>query len=335
MYIIAKDGSGHFTSLQAALDAVPEDSTAEVILLLRMDEYHEQAVVSRNHVRLIGEARDRTVIAAQGCPLAIRGKDVTVENLTLRTEGTEAAADGPAVWHNVRMVTAQGETVAETNAPKHRPTWFLCGDSTMADYTPNWSPMTGWGTAFKALCPQVQVENCAVAGRSSKSFVAEKRLGMIELCLRPGDRLFIQFGHNDEKEDLERATVARVTYPEYLTMYIDAAREHGAEPILLTPISRRHFDAAGHLRRTHGEYPAAMRALAAAKGVRLLDMEEATWQLLSGLGEEASKQLFNWVEPGHPNDPEGKQDDTHLNQTGAAQMAEIALRLLQESEEHP
>ena len=191
--------------------------------------------------------------------------------------------------------------------------------------------MTGWGQALKSLAEGAFVENCAVCGRSSKSFIAEKRLSFIELCLRKGDKLFIQFGHNDEKPDVERATVARVTYPEYLGMFIDAARRQGAEPILLTPVARRHFDENGALKHTHGDYPVAMRDLADYRGVRLLDMEKATEALLNDLGDEASKALFNWQEPGHPNYPDGVQDNTHLCYTGAVRLARIALKLLEES----
>ena len=149
--------------------------------------------------------------------------------------------------------------------------------------------------------------------------------------MRKGDKLFIQFSHNDEKEDVERATVARVTYPEYLGMYIDAARRQGAEPILLTPIARRHFGENGELKHTHGDYPAVMRDLADYRGVRLLDMEKATEALLSELGDEPSKALFNWQEKGHPNYPDGVQDNTHLSHTGAVQLAKISLKLLEES----
>lgn len=113
---------------------------------------------------------------------------------------------------------------------------------------------------------------------------------------RKGDKLFIQFGHNDEKPDVDRATDAHVTYPEYLGMYIDAARRQGAEPILLTPIARRRFDENGKLQHTHGEYPAVMRDLADYRGVRLLDMERASEKLLTALGSEGSKVLFNWQE---------------------------------------
>lgn len=201
----------------------------------------------------------------------------------------------------------------------------------MADYAPNYAPMTGWGQALKGLVEGVFVENCAVCGRSSKSFIAEKRLNYVELCLRKGDKLFIQFGHNDEKEDVERATVARVIYPEYLGMYIDAARRQGAEPVLLTSIARRHFDQNGQLKHTHGDYPAAMRDLPDHRGVRLLDMEKATEALLSEMGDEGSKTLFNWQKAGHPNYPDGVQDNTHLSFTGAVRLAQIALQLLEES----
>ena len=56
MYIIAKDGSGDFTSLQAAIDAVPMSSRMPTILLLRMDEYHEKVIVNKDNIRIIGEA---------------------------------------------------------------------------------------------------------------------------------------------------------------------------------------------------------------------------------------------------------------------------------------
>ena len=67
MYIVAKDGSGDFTSIQQAIDAIHGGERSPVILLLRMDEYRERVVVDKDNVRIIGEARDRTVITASGC----------------------------------------------------------------------------------------------------------------------------------------------------------------------------------------------------------------------------------------------------------------------------
>lgn len=434
MYIIAKDGSGDFTSIQAAVDAVPMSNRHPTILLVRMDEYHEKVVVNKDNIRIVGEARDRTVITNSGCAkdldeegkekgtflsytFLVTGDNVEVENITIRNDAGDGSVVGQAVavyaagdrgvWRNVRMIACQDTlfcgptmpkvakdalprlipegvisvgdcplvlgrqyfedcyiqgdvdfifgpyacwferctlfmnkrgglyTAANTpeqaahglvfhhckltgecepgkaylgrpwrpfartvflhcemdecvspegfqdwgetritrrcgeyqtsgaradqstrhpcrarlsdeeaalltlreviggydgwNPRRRTPTRFLCGDSTMCDYGPDAAPMTGWGQALRSLAGDVFVENCAMAGRSSKSFVAEKRLNLIELCLRKGDKLLIQFSHNDEKPDVERSTVARVTYPAYLSMYIDAARRQESQ----------------------------------------------------------------------------------------------------------
>jgi len=212
---------------------------------------------------------------------------------------------------------------------RRTPTWFLCGDSTMANYPEECAPMTGWGQALQALLPEtVFVQNEAVCGRSSKSFVAEKRLNYIELCLRPGDRLIISFSHNDEKNDPDRYTSPRLTYPEYLSMYIDAARRQGAEPILATPIARRLFDENGRLVPTHGEYPDAMRDLAMERGVRLVDLERGTMAMMREAGPEGSKDFFCHLPKGHPNYPDGAEDNSHPRDRGATRIARLFLELL-------
>ena len=67
MIVVARDGSGDFTSLQAAVDSIPEGGRTPVIILLRMDEYREKVIVHKSNVRIIGEARDRTVLTWSGC----------------------------------------------------------------------------------------------------------------------------------------------------------------------------------------------------------------------------------------------------------------------------
>lgn len=502
MYIIAKDGSGDFTSIQAAIDAVPASNRVPTILLVRMDEYHEKVVVNKDNIRIVGEARDRTVITNSGCAkdldeegkekgtflsytILVTGNNVEVENITVRNDAGDGRKAGQAVavyaagdrgvWRNVRMIACQdtlfcgptmpkvardalprmipegvpsvgdcppvpgrqyfedcyiqgdvdfifgpyrcwferctlfmnarggmytaantpetspyglvfhqckltgecepgqaylgrpwrrfartvflncdmdehvspegfqdwqgGAPVTEryaeyattgaradqsTRHPKQKrmtedeaalytirevlggydgwnprkrtPTWFLCCDSASGG-----ASAIGWGQALGALADGVFVENCAAEGCSSKSFVADKKLNFVELCLRRGDKLFIQFCQNDEKDDVNLATDARVTYPEYLSMFIDAARRQGAEPILLTPAARRPFNENGD------DYPAAMRDLADYRGVRLLDMEKAS---------EALTDL---------------RDDARLSFSGAVGMAKLALNLLEES----
>lgn len=113
---------------------------------------------------------------------------------------------------------------------------------------------------------------------------------------RKGDKLLSQFGHNDEKPDVDRATDAACHLSGVSGHVHRRGAAAGAEPILLTPIARRRFDENGKLQHTHGEYPAVMRDLADYRGVRLLDMERASEKLLTALGSEGSKVLFNWQE---------------------------------------
>ena len=216
------------------------------------------------------------------------------------------------------------------NPAERAPVWFLCGDSTMANYGPDKWPMMGWGQKLKSLLPEgISVENCAVNGRSSKSFVDENRLHFIDCCLRPGDTLVVSFSHNDEKSDPKRYTSPQETFPAYLQMYIDTARRHNAEPILATPIARRHFDGNGKLLATHGAYPDAMRALAQAQQVRLVDLERATMALFQKKGVDGTKDIFCHVAPGDRNYPDGCADNSHLQEQGAKQVAGLFVRLLQ------
>jgi lysophospholipase L1-like esterase len=167
----------------------------------------------------------------------------------------------------------------------------------------------------------VEVTNRAINGRSSKSFVDEGRLDAILAAIRPGDLLLIQFGHNDEKiDDPTRYTEPWTTYQDYLRLYVDGARGRGARPLLATPAERRRFDADGNAVPTHGDYPAAMRALAQQERVTLLDIEALSLALWQRLGVEETKVYFNWTET--------EQDNTHFNPPGAIAVARLVAREL-------
>ncbi|MGY0023101.1 rhamnogalacturonan acetylesterase [Streptomyces sp. cg35] len=204
----------------------------------------------------------------------------------------------------------------------HR-TLFVAGDSTAAQKYADAAPETGWGTALPFfLSSRVEVANHAVNGRSSKSFADEGRLDAILGAIRPGDLLLIQFAHNDEKSaDPTRATEPWSTYQEYLMRYVDGARAHGARPVFATPVERRRFDADGNAQPTHGDYPAAMRALARQEGVALLDIQALSLALWQRLGVEETKAYFNWTAT--------EQDNTHANPPGAIAVARlVATELL-------
>lgn len=200
---------------------------------------------------------------------------------------------------------------------------FLAGDSTVANQPADSRPYAGWGQLLPAFVkPDAAVLNHAMSGRSSKSFIDEGRLDAIWEAIRPGDYLLVQFGHNDQKRDEARYTDPRTTYPAYLRRYIDGARERGAVPVLVTPVQRRTFDAAGRIEDTLAEYSAAMRQLAEDADAALLDLAEMSRELYEQLGPEPSKSLFMWGAPGEfIRFPNGLQDNTHFQERGGLRIA--------------
>lgn len=214
------------------------------------------------------------------------------------------------------------------------PTLYLIGDSTMANKPViAENPERGWGQMLPGYFkPDMKLENHAVNGRSSKSFRDEGRWEAVRKQLRPGDWVMIQFGHNDQKPDQARHTDPFTTYTEQLRRYVTETRELGAMPILATSVVRRRFDAQGRLTPTHGEYPEAVRVLAQALDVPLLDMREASAALLNRLGPERSKSLFVWTLPGeYARFPDGHEDNTHFNALGATRMCDLAVALIQDA----
>jgi lysophospholipase L1-like esterase len=212
------------------------------------------------------------------------------------------------------------------------PRVFMAGDSTMANKPPE-LPERGWGMALGQFFKDpAMVHNHAVNGRSTKSFIDEGRWQKLVDELRAGDFVIIQFGHNDEKiEDPKRGTDPKTTFPDNLQRFVRDVRAKQATPILATPVARRKFDKTGKLQPTHGAYPDAIRAVASTEKVPLLELEKATMQWLQATGDEPSKKLFMWIEPGRfAKIPDGRKDDTHFVEAGATHVAGLAVAQIRE-----
>ena len=209
-------------------------------------------------------------------------------------------------------------------------TIFICGDSTAASYTEDKAPITGWGQVLGEYLPGVSIANHAMAGRSSKSFLAEGRLQPVEAALQPGDLLLIQFTHNDRNPKPERYTDPETTFPAYLNVYIQTARAHGATPVLLTPIPLRQWEN-GELVDTHGVYPEVIRRVAKEQHVPLLEITLPAMQALREMGPEAARPLYMHIPAGvYPAYPDGGQDDVHTQRAGALFYARLTAEALQE-----
>lgn len=208
---------------------------------------------------------------------------------------------------------------------------YAIGDSTMApntrlDEDPG-DPGRGWAEALQPLfdTARLVVRNCAVSGRSSKSFIDEGRWRKVLDRLDAGDLVLIQFGHNDAKKaDPRRYTDPETTFKENLRTFVREARAKGAVPLIATSVVRRLFLPDGTLRDSHGRYVTAAAEVAAELDVPLVDMNRLTGELVSRYGPEESKLLYLYVEPGVAERfPDGNADDTHLCVRGAVEFAAL------------
>jgi len=211
---------------------------------------------------------------------------------------------------------------------------FWAGDSTVKQNDYTCFPQTGMGQAFALFIKRnIRIENYAQNGRSTKSFISEGRLAAIDRKINEGDFLFIQFGHNDEKPDKDRHTDAFIDYQENLIKFIDVAKEHGANPVLITPLYRRLFneDRKTLTENTHFEYPQAMIQLGEKLNVAVIDLCSKSKALIEEAGDEVSKEWFNYVPAGkYPNFPDGKEDNSHLRYEGAYRFCMIVAEELEQ-----
>jgi len=229
-------------------------------------------------------------------------------------------------------------------------TIFIIGDSTAAkkDLSTG-SPERGWGMALQCFFDDafIRVDNHAVNGRSSKSFIDEGRWQKVLDKIQPGDYVIIQFGHNDEKPNPDRHTDPGSTFDYNLAKFVRETREKGGIPVLMNAVVRRNFakkavknDDDEALRNTtfkdapqqmegdslidtHGLYRVAPRDVAVRMNCHFIDANKITHDLEQSLGVEGSKKLHMWYKPGeHPALPAGRQDNTHYNIYGAHEVAQ-------------
>ena len=238
-----------------------------------------------------------------------------------------------------------------SSAKKSPTTIFIIGDSTAANKSLKDDNLErGWGMVLQCYFDDdIIVDNHAVNGRSSKSFIDEGRWDVVVEKIQPGDYVFIQFGHNDEKPKADRHTDPGSTFDANLKKFVDETREKGGIPVLFNAVVRRNFlkeapqndddealrnttgpttveaDNEGEvLVDTHGDYRVAPKNVAKAEGVTFIDANKITHDLEQGLGREGSKKLHMWFMPGEePSVPKGRQDNTHYNVYGAHVVAKL------------
>lgn len=183
----------------------------------------------------------------------------------------------------------------------------LVGDSTVTDEK-------GWGGAFAdRLAGRAIVYNFAVGGRSAKSYTDEKRLPAA-LAVKP-TYVFVQFGHNGQPgKGPERETDPEGSYRDYLRDFVADIRAVGAEPVIVSSLTRRTFGDDGRIQSTLGPWADGAKAVARELDVPFVDLHARSVEYHIRIGPQQSAG-FN-PEP---------DDHTHLNDRGARAIAALIV----------
>jgi len=227
-------------------------------------------------------------------------------------------------WDNKLTLEITGESpcisAIEIQKADNLPTIFLAGNSTVTDQ--EYEPWASWGQMFpRFLKPEIVVANYAESGETLLAFKREKRLQKLLSQMKPGDYLFIEFAHNDQKpggNHLDPFT----TYKAEVKYYIAEARKKGGKPVLVTSMNRRKFDEGGKIINTLEDFPEAMRQTAAEEHVPLIDLNAMSKVFYEAMGPENSKKAFvHYPANTYPGQEKALADDTHFNPYGAYELA--------------
>ncbi|WP_042199081.1 fibronectin type III domain-containing protein [Paenibacillus camerounensis] len=207
-----------------------------------------------------------------------------------------------------------------------KPILYIAGDSTVQTYNSYWKPQAGWGQMLdKFFSSAVQIDNQAIGGRSSKSFIVEGRLDSILRAIKPGDYFLIQFGHNDATVSVPARYASPADYKKYLKTYVLGSRQRGATPILITPVGRRDYKTeTNSFNVSFAEYVQAMKEVASELDVRMVDLSAKSIAYYNSIGFEATRAVFLYTEPDvYTAFPNGSSDNTHFQEYGAIQLARL------------
>jgi lysophospholipase L1-like esterase len=203
-------------------------------------------------------------------------------------------------------------------------TVYLAGNSTVVDQDDE--PWCSWGQMItRFFKPGVAIANYAESGLSLGSFLNSHRLDKILSVIKPNDYLFIEFGHNDQKEK-GPGDGAYKSYTERFKLFISKIRAKNAIPVIVTSTSRRAFNDSSKVVNTLGDYPDAARKIAKELNVPLIDLNTMTAKFYEALGDEGSKKAFVWYPANSfPNQLKALADNTHFNNYGAYEIAKCII----------
>ncbi|MEO6731151.1 MAG: rhamnogalacturonan acetylesterase [Ferruginibacter sp.] len=239
-------------------------------------------------------------------------------------------------WDNLLTIefndTASKICAVEISPNKTAATVFLAGNSTVVDQ--DREPWASWGQMIPSFFEpgNICIANYAESGEALNSFKSAKRLQKILSLMKQGDYLFIEFGHNDQKQKGE-GVGPFTSYKRDLKFFISEVKKKGGIPVLVTSMHRRSFDSTGHIINTLLEYPEAVRQTAKEENVVLIDLNAMSKTLYEAWGPEASLKAFvHYPANTFPGQDKKLEDNTHFNTYGAYEIARCIVQSIKKQQ---
>lgn len=212
---------------------------------------------------------------------------------------------------------------------------FLIGDSTTETWSTGFYPCNGWGSVLQYFFDRekVVVENRAVGGSTTKSFYNEHWSKVIS-DINKGDYLFISFGTNDANKFATYCTTTD-EFIDYIGIFCNAAREKGAIPVLLSTVNKNSWTTNDILINSHGSHPQAMKDAAEKYDTPFIDLYTFGFNLSEEVGREYNTfyRHNNYRAGEYENYPEGKEDNVHLQETGATDYSRYIVEEIEKSKD--
>ncbi|MDQ6704672.1 MAG: GDSL-type esterase/lipase family protein, partial [Acidobacteriota bacterium] len=199
----------------------------------------------------------------------------------------------------------------EIEKVENLPTVFIAGDSTSTDQPRE--PFNSWGQMLtRFFKPGIAIANHGESGESLRSFLGENRWSKLMSVIQAGDTVLIQMGHNDQKDKSEGAG-AFTTYKTDLKRFVADVRQHGATPVLITPMHRLTFGPDGKIANSLGDFPEAVRQTAKEENVALIDLHAMSKPFYEALGPRDAHKAF------------AGSDTTHHSDYGSYELAKCVV----------
>ncbi|WP_242695871.1 rhamnogalacturonan acetylesterase [Desertivirga brevis] len=234
-------------------------------------------------------------------------------------------------------------TVIYSFKQDRNPTIYIIGDSTVRNFN---NQQRGWGSFLSSFLDttKIEVNNQAMAGRSTRTFIKEKRWEKVDSMIKQGDYVLMQFGHNEgSNPDTSRSgyrgvlrgtgeetkeltwrdgTVETVhTYGWYIRKFIRETKAKGATPIVISMIPRNQWKE-GKVLRANESFGKWAKEVAEQEDVYFIDLNQITADKYDQWGPDKVKGFFHG-------------DHTHTNEAGARINAMSVIEGLKLDKKHP